>query len=71
MNNELIEKLSLLTLEKKYLKRELDNIWYDREKRQKIFDKIRKVNKEIEYVKFKLELERKMRNDSSDRSWKH
>ena len=63
MNNELIEKLSLLTLEKKYLKRGLDNNWYDRERKQKLFDKIKDVNKEIEYVKFKLELERKMRND--------
>lgn len=68
MNNELIEKLSLLTLEKKYLKRELDNIWYDKDKKQKIFNKIKNVNKEIDYVKFKLELERKMRNDSSNRS---
>lgn len=65
MNNELIEKLSLLTLERKYLKRELDNNWYDREKRQKTFNKIKSVNKKIEYVKFKLELERKMKNDSS------
>ena len=66
MNNELIEKLSLLTLEKKYLKRELDNIWYDREKKQKIFNKIKKVNKEIENIKFKLELERKIKNDISN-----
>ena len=64
MNNNLIEKLSLLTLEKKYLKRELDNIWYDKEKKKKIFDKIKIVDKEIEYVKFKLELERKIKNDS-------
>ena len=64
MNNNLIEKLSLLTLEKKYLKRELDNIWYDKEKKKKTFDKIKIVDKEIEYVKFKLELERKIKNDS-------
>lgn len=63
MNNDLIEKLSLLTLEKKYLKRELDTNWYDREKRIKTFDKIKNVNKEIEYVKFKLQLERKIKND--------
>lgn len=66
MNNELIEKLSLLTLEKKYLKRELDNYWYDKDKRQKIFNKIKNVNKEIEYVKFKLELERKMKNENNN-----
>lgn len=63
MNNDLIDKLSLLTLEKKYLKRELDTNWYDREKRIKTFDKIKNVNKEIEYVKFKLQLERKIKND--------
>ncbi len=61
MNNDLIEKLSLLELEKKYLKRELDNKWYDRKEKQKLFDRINDVNKEIEYVKFKLELERKMK----------
>lgn len=66
MNNELIEKLSLLTLEKKYLKRELDNNWYDRKRKQKLFDRIKSVNKEIEYVKFKLELERKMRNGNNN-----
>ena len=41
MNNNLIEKLSLLTLEKKYLKRELDNIWYDKEKKEKNIWKIK------------------------------
>lgn len=66
MNNKLIEKLSLLTLERKYLKRELDNNWYDKEKRKKTFNKIKDVNKKIQNVKFKLELERKMKNDSSN-----
>ena len=61
MNNNLIGKLSLLELEKKYLKRELDNKWYDRKEKQKLFNRIKDVNKEIEYVKFKLELERKMK----------
>lgn len=63
MNNDLIDKLSLLTLEKKYLKRELDTNWYDREKRKKTFDKIKIVDKEIKYIKFKLQLERKIKND--------
>ena len=66
MNNDLIEKLSLLTLEKKYLKRELDTIWYDREKRIKTFNKIKSVNKEIEYVKFKIQLERKSKNGNNN-----
>jgi hypothetical protein len=66
MNNELIEKLSLLELEKKYLKRELDNNWYDSVKRKKTFDKIKEVNKKIENVKFKLHLERKMKNGNKN-----
>lgn len=65
MSNKLIEKLSLLTLEKKYLKRELDNNWYNSEIKKKLFEKIKNVNKEIKCVKFKLELERKIKNDSS------
>ena len=68
MNNDLIEKLSLLTLEKKYLKRELDTNWYDREKRIKTFDKIKNIDKEIEFVKFKLQIERK-KDDFKYRSW--
>lgn len=63
MNNKLIDDLSTLTLEKKYLKRELDNNWYDRQKKQKLFDKINDVNEKIECVKFKLKLEKEIRND--------
>lgn len=66
MNNDLIDKLSLLTLEKKYLKRELDTNWYDREKRIKTFNKIKIVDKEIKYIKFKLQLERKIKNGNNN-----
>lgn len=66
MNNDLIEKLSLLTLEKKYLKRELDTNWYDREKRIKAFNKIKSVDKEMGFVKFKIQLERKTKNENNN-----
>lgn len=66
MSNKLIEDLSLLTLQKKYLKRELDNVWYDKAKKQKTFNKIKEIDKKIEYVKFKLELERKMKNENNN-----
>lgn len=69
MSNKLIEKLSLLTLERNYLKREIDNCWYDRKKRKKLFEKLENVSKQINNVKFKLELERKIKNDNSNRSW--
>lgn len=68
MNNDLINKLTMLDLEKKCLKRELDVSWYDRKKRQRSFDRMEEINKEIKYIKFKLELERKKRNDISNRS---
>ena len=61
MSNNLIGELSLLKLEKKYLKRELDNNWYNKIETQRLFNKIMEVNKKIEYVKFKLELERKIK----------
>lgn len=66
MSNKLIEELSNLTLKQKYLKKELDIIWYNKEKREKTFAKIKETKKEIEYVKFKLELERKMRNANNN-----
>ena len=66
MNNDLISKLSMLNLEKSYLIRELDNNCYDKVKRKKIFDKIKNVNKEIKNVKFKLELERKMKSGNNN-----
>lgn len=66
MSNKLIEELSKLTLEKKYLKKQLDLIWYDKKKRKETFDKIKQVSKDIEYVKFKLELERKMKNANNN-----
>ena len=66
MNNELITKLSKLTLQYKYLKKELDLVWYNKVKRKQIFDKMKSVNKEIEYVKFKLRLERKIKNENND-----
>jgi len=61
MSNKLIGELSLLKLEKKYLKRELNNNWYNKIETQRLFNKIMEVNKKIEYVKFKLELERKIK----------
>lgn len=66
MNNELITKLSKLTLQYKYLKKELDLVWYNKAKRKQIFDKMKSVNKEIEYVKFKLRLERKIKNENNN-----
>lgn len=61
MNDNLISKLSILNLHKNYLKRELDINCYNKAKRKAIFKKMENIDKEIKYVKFKLELERKIK----------
>ena len=63
MSKALIGKLSLLDLEKKYLKRQLDKNFKNIEIRKRIFKRLSEVEKEIKNVKFKLELERKIKND--------
>lgn len=63
MSKALIGKLSLLDLEKKYLKRQLDKKFKNIEIRKRIFKRLSEVEKEMKNVKFKLELERKMKND--------
>lgn len=63
MSKALIGKLSLLDLEKKYLKRQLDKNFKNIEIRKRIFKRLSEVEKEIKNGKFKLELERKMKND--------
>ncbi len=63
MSKALIGKLSLLDFEKKYLKRQLDKNFKNIEIRNRIFKRLSEIEKEIKNVKFKLELERKMKND--------
>lgn len=66
MSDKLIDKLTSLNLEKKYLKRQLDILFYDPQKKKIIFNKIRKIDKEIEYIKFKLNLERKLKDNGKN-----
>lgn len=54
--NELLSKLSELELTKSYLKRQLDINYFDYKKRTSNFNKLKKVQKEIQEVKFKLKL---------------
>lgn len=62
MNNKLIDELSMLVLKEKNLKRVLDIYFYDPRKRTEAFNELKQVKKDIEKVKFKLNVERKMRN---------
>lgn len=61
MNNELISKLSKLTLEERSLKRNLDRNYYNQELRTKLFLELKEVKRNIESVKFQLKLEKEKR----------
>lgn len=60
-NDKLIEKLSKLKLEEASLKRSLDVKYCNKKTRTFLFNKIKKLKKEIEKVNFKLRMERKMK----------
>ena len=62
-HNELIEKLSNLKLEEKCLKRSLD-VCYKR--RSKTFNRLKEISVEIEQIKFKLNLERKIKDENNN-----
>lgn len=66
MNNELIEKLSNLKLEESNIKRNLDKYYCNEAVRTRLFIKLDKIKKEIKKVKFKLELERKLKNENNN-----
>ena len=68
MNNELINQLSKLNLEKSSLKRSLDKNYYNTELRTKLFKKIKAVEIEIEKIKFKLRLEKEKKDEHIDSS---
>ena len=62
-NNDLIGQLSLLTMEEKCLKRNLDKYYNDVDERRKMFNKLRENKKKVEQIKFKIRLEREMKNN--------
>lgn len=62
MNNELIEELSKLELQKKHLIRCLDSQYYSKHQRTKTFEKIKDLKKQIEKVKFKIRLNKEIKN---------
>ena len=65
-HNELIERLSNLKLEEKNLKRVLDVYYRDENMRTKAFNKIKKIKKEMEQIKFKLRLEKELKNENNN-----
>ena len=65
MNDKLIEQLSLLSLEEKNIKRVLNRYYRDYETRTALFYRLKAVQDEIKQVKFKLRLEKEIRNEKS------
>lgn len=63
MNNNLIDKLSKLKLEETCVKRNLDRYYRDANKRKRLFARLKEVQKEISSTKFKIRLEREMKNE--------
>lgn len=65
MNDKLIDKLSNLELEEKSLKRGLDRYYMDEKARTRMFNRLQELKKEKEQVKFKLRLEKELKNEKS------
>lgn len=66
MNNELVNQLSKLTLEEKALKRNLNRNYYNIKTRNKLFNELELIDKEIKKVKFKIRLEREKKNGNNN-----
>lgn len=58
---EVLEELTNLEIEQKYLKRQLDLNYYNKDKRVQIFNQIKDNKKKIDEVKFKLNVLKEMK----------
>lgn len=65
MNSDL-DRLTILKATEGALKRQLDRDFYDNEKKNKAFKKLHECQQEIEKVKFKMRIERKIKNENSN-----
>ena len=63
MNDILIEKLSNLDLEEKSVKRGLDRYYRYEKDRTRLYKRLQEIKKEKEQVKFKLRLEKELKNE--------
>jgi len=65
MNDKLIDKLSNLDLEEKSVKRGLDRYYRYESDRSRLYKRLEEIKKEKEQVKFKLRLEKELKNEKS------
>ncbi len=69
-NNELIEQLSNLEMQKKSILRELDRVYNNFDLRTKRFNEVKEIKKEIDQIKFKIRLEKELRKDENNNTSK-
>lgn len=62
MSKQLIIELSNLKAQRDYLLRQIDIYYYDKLQRQTNFTKLKEIDKDIEKVKFKLKMEKRLKN---------
>lgn len=65
MSDKLIDKLSNLDLEEKSVKRGLDRYYRNENDRSRLYKRLQEIKREKEQVKFKLRLEKELRNEKS------
>lgn len=63
MNNDLISKLSNLKLEESSIRRSIDKYYLDNKMRTRLFKRLKENIKEQEIVRFKMRLEKKIKNE--------
>ena len=62
----LIDELTKLKVEEKAIRRCLDIKYYDNDKRTEMFAKLKECKNNIEKVKFKIRMERKLNAKNND-----
>ena len=64
----MISELSTLDAERNYIMRQLDIYYFDKKMRQKNFEKLKEIDKQIAKVKFKLKAEKEIKNAEKNTS---
>lgn len=66
MHNELIEQLSILNIQKKFFIRQLNKDFFYEDSRNVIFKKLSDVEDEIKKIKFKIKLEKVIKDEDNN-----
>ena len=66
MHNELIEQLSILNIQRKFFIRQLNRDFFYEDSRNVIFKKLSDVEDEIKKIKFKIKLEKVIKDENNN-----